>query len=122
MDPRPSELRYIAADRVETPVGRLNGTVVVSASKEPIGRLDGIVFDPLDRRIRGFIVQSSGWLRPRRYLVPLVQARLDPDHHALEVDLDAETNRLDEVNAHTFPPFSDDDLIAALFHSRPSAS
>jgi PRC-barrel domain protein len=119
MDPQRSDLRYIAANRVDSPAGRLDGTVVVSASKETLGRLDGIVFDPTDRRIRGFVVESSGWLMSRRYLVPPVQARLDRDHHALEVDLNEdEMSHLDEVNAQTFAPFSDDDLITALFHSR----
>jgi PRC-barrel domain protein len=119
MDLQGSDLRYVAADNIDTPAGRLDGTVVVDALHHPIGKLDGIVLDPIGRRVRAYIVESSGWLFSRLYLVPPDSARLDRDRHELEVDLDEEgVKHLDEMQPQMFPRFSDDDLMAAMFHSR----
>ena len=115
---RPSSvLRFVAADRVDTPAGRLNGTVVVNPSNATLGKLAGIVVDPVGRQVRGYVIESRKWLSSRQYLVPPVPARFDRERHALEVDLDEA--ELDEVEPHTFQRFSDDDLIAALFQSPP---
>jgi hypothetical protein len=112
-----SVLRFVDADQVDTPAGRLNDTVVVNPSHATLGKLAGIVVDPIARQVRGYVIESRKWLSLRRYLVPPVPARLDRQHHTLEVDLDE--TQLDEVQPHTFPRFSDDDLIAALFRARP---
>jgi len=115
METSASGLRFIDAGRVDTPAGRLNDTVVVNPSHATLGKLTGIVVDPVGRQVRGYVIESRKWLSSRRYLVPPVPARLDRSGHALEVDLDE--TQLDEVGPHTFEQFSDDDLIAALFHS-----
>ena len=115
-----SDLRYIAADRVDTPAGRLSGAVVVCASDGTLGKLDGIVVDPIGRKLRGYIVESRGWISSRRYFVPPVLARFDRDHGTLELGIGREeASRFDEVDPEAFPSFSDDDLFAALFHARP---
>ena len=106
----------MAADRVDTPAGRLNDTVVVNPSNTTLGKLAGIVVDPVGRQVRGYVIESRKWLSSRQYLVP-PPARFDWQRHALEVDLDEA--ELDELEPHTFQRFSDDDLIAALFHSPP---
>jgi hypothetical protein len=104
----------VAADRVDTPAGRLNDTVVVNPSNTTLGKLTGIVVDPVGRQVCGYVIESRKWLSSRQYLVP-PPARFDWERHALEVDL--EEAELDELEPHTFQRFSDDDLIAALFHS-----
>src|SRR5215471_4859776 len=114
-----SALRYVAGDRVDTPAGRLSGTPVVSTSKGTLGKVDGIVVDPIGRKVRGYVVESRGWLSSRRYFVPPVLARLDRDHGTLELGVGSEdVDRLDEVDLEALPPFSDDDLITALFSAR----
>jgi hypothetical protein len=114
-----SALRYVAADRVDTPAGRLSGTTVVSRSNGTLGKLDGIVVDPIGRKLRGYVVESRGWLSSRRYFVPPVLARLDRDHGTLELGVGSDdVDQLDEVGLEEFPPFSDDDLLTALFHMR----
>jgi len=79
------------------------------------------VVDPARRQVRYYVVEAPGWFRRRHYLLPLMPARLDREHNALEVNLDsADISGLDEVEPEEFPRFSDDDLITALFHaSRP---
>jgi hypothetical protein len=115
-----SDLRYVAADRVDTPAGRLSRTVVVSSSSGTLGKLDGIVVDPIGRKLRGYVIESPSWLASRRYFVPPVLARLDRDHGTLELGVGSEdVDQFDEVDLEAFPPFSEDDLLAALFHARP---
>jgi hypothetical protein len=47
-------------------------------------------------------------------------ARLDRDRHAVEIDLDADDlKQLDEVEPDELPRYSDEDLLASMFHSRP---
>ena len=51
-----------------------------------------------------------------RYALPLITTRVDPDRQALLVD--AEADDLQEVWTKRFAPFSEDDLIAAIFSPR----
>ncbi len=116
MEQLDSALRYIAAEHVDTPGGRLDGTVLVGASNETVGRLDGMVIDPIKRRVRYFVVRSRSWLATHRHLVPAMPARLDSQHKRLHVDIDAdELSQFGEVRPNTFPRYSDDDLVAAMF-------
>jgi len=111
-----STLRYIAAEHVDTPAGRLNGTVLVSPSDETVGTLDGMIIDPIDRHVRYFVVRSRHWLKTHLHLVPATPARLDSEHKTLHVDINAEDlPQLREIRSDTFERYSDDDLIAALF-------
>jgi hypothetical protein len=114
-------LRYISAEHVATPAGRLGGTVLVSPSEETVGTLDGMIIDPIARNVRYFVVRSRNWLKTHRHLVPAMPARLDPEHKRLHVDIEAdELPQLREVRSDTFEQYSDDDLIAALFSAQPA--
>ena len=116
MEQETSTLRYIAAEHVDTPAGRLDGTVLVNPSDEMVGRLDGIIIDPTERRVRYFVVRSRNWMKNHLRLLPATPARLDSEHKTLHVDIDAEDfPRLREVRSDTFPKYSDDDLISAMF-------
>ena len=111
-------LRYIDASHVDTPAGSLNAIDVVDAADEPVGKLDGVVFDPIERQLRYFVVESRRRLRAHRYLVPMTPARLDAEHHKLHVELQHDDfDALTQVDAESFPPFSDNDLVDALFSS-----
>jgi PRC-barrel domain len=111
-----STLRYIAAEHVDTPTGRLDGTVLISPSDEPVGTLDGMIIDPIERHVRYYVVRSRNWLKTRLHLVPATPARLDSEHKTLHVDINADDlPQLREIRPDTFERYSDDDLIAALF-------
>jgi hypothetical protein len=115
-----TDLRYIDAGHVDTSEGKLGRATLVDRTKTPLGRLDGIVFDPMSRQVRYYVVESQGWLTTRHYLLPLMAARLDRDRHAVEIDLDADDlKQLDEVEPDELPRYSDEDLLASMFHSRP---
>jgi len=111
-------LRYIAAEHVDTPKGRRDGTVLVSTSDEPVGTLDGMIIDPIERHVRYFVVRSRNFLKTRLHLMPATPARLDSEHKTLHVDMKAgDLSGLREIRPDTFERYSDDDLIAALFGS-----
>ena len=113
-----SGLRYIAAEHVDTPAGRLDGTVLVSPSDETVGTLDGMIIDPIERHVRYFVVRSRNFLKTRLHLVPATPARLDSEHKTLHVDIKADDlPQLPEIRPDTFTRYSDEDLIAALFAS-----
>jgi hypothetical protein len=113
-----SHLRFINADRLTTPFGSLDGAELIGPGENTVGRLDGVLVDPLERRLRYFVVESRGWFTRRHYLVGSDTTRVEPARRALRVDIDADAaTHLPEVEPETFPTFNDDDLIAAMFAS-----
>ena len=115
-----SDYRYIDAERLDSTAGRLEDVVVVSPSNDRLGKLDGVIVDPAHRQVRYYVVESQGWFWSRHYLLPLGPARLIRDRRALEVDVDADDiTRLEQVDPNSLPPFSDEDLVTAIFGSQP---
>jgi hypothetical protein len=114
-----SRLRYLDANHVDTPAGRLDGAILVTPANARIGTLDGVLLDPEHRQVRYYVVERKrGLFGSRHYLLPLTATRLDRDRHMLEVDVEAdEIPQLAEVDPDDLPRFSDDDLLTALFHS-----
>jgi hypothetical protein len=110
-------LRYLNADRVDTPFGTLASLALMSPTDEKLGSVGGVLIDPIEREVCYFIVESRRLLRTHRYLVPLNPVRIDAE--ALHTELEsADLHRLREVRSDSFLPFSDEDLIAALFSPR----
>ena len=109
-----SQLRFIEAERIETPAGRLEGAVVVTPT-EKLGKLDGMLVDPIELRVQYYVIESSENAEPRRhYLVPSTLTRMDRQRRALELDLENDQiDRFDDVAPDTFTRFADDDLAAA---------
>ena len=108
-----SELCYLPASKVESPAGVLSELDVLAPDGEPLGNISGVVIDAPARRIRYFEVQSSGWLRRRRYLLE-ADAQIDPDRKALRL-LVTPDEKAAGVDRDALPEFSDEHLIAALF-------
>jgi hypothetical protein len=114
-----SPLRYIDAAHVDSPVGSLNAIKVLSHSEGNVGKLDGLIIDPIERQVRYFVVESRRLLRSRRYLVPLTPATIDAEHGTLRLEFESEDlDELPEVPSEPFRPYSDDDLMSALFATR----
>ena len=113
-------LRYVDADHVDTPAGRLGDAVVVGPTGAKIGDLDGIVVDPGQRRAPYLVVAVRKRLRTRKYLLPLAPSRIDSDH-VVHVELDTdELDQLPEISGARIPSLSDEDVVDAVFGSRPS--
>jgi sporulation protein YlmC with PRC-barrel domain len=119
IDERPrheQSLRYLKANDVKGPLRSFEGLEVLDREHQTIGRLDGIIIDPQERRVRYLVVDERKFVRRHRVLLPLETARVDAARAALHVDVDkADVDDMEEFDTCTFPPFSDDDLITALF-------
>ena len=107
-------LRYIDADHVESSAQDLAGFDVVTVAGKRLGEFDGLIVDPPERRIWYLVVYRSGLFGRRRLLVPMSAARLDVDHKAVQVELESDTD-CPAFDAGAFPPFSDEDVVSALF-------
>jgi hypothetical protein len=111
-----SNLRYLAAARVDTPMGGLRDAVVLSQTDEELGRLNGILVDPTQRRLCYFVVESGHWPSRRQHLVPADFARMKPNRKALYLDVEADRfGEYEECRSDRLTEFSDDDLLAAMF-------
>jgi len=111
-----TNLRYLAASRVDTPVGDLHDVVVLSPSEEQLGTLSGVLVDPQERRLCYFIVESGHWLGRRQHLVPAGFARVAPQRKALYLDVESDRfHACEQCHADRLPPFSDEDVITAMF-------
>jgi hypothetical protein len=115
-------LRYVDASHVKTPVTDLGGLAVRSGDDRNLGELEGCVIDPANRRLRYFVVHSRTGFRTHRYLVPVGLAYLDAGRRAVRVSTGKnELERCPEFEPEKFKPFSDEDLIEALFHKTEAA-
>ena len=113
----PSNLCYLDAANVNSPAGRLSELDVVTASGEQLGSITGVVIEAAAGRARYLDVQSSGWLSRRHYLVDADQlAQVDPERKQLRLLTDVQEVR--DLDTAALRPFSDEDLLAALFTSR----
>jgi hypothetical protein len=113
-------LRYVDASRLRSEAGRLAEADLRNIDNETIGSLDGVLIDPLERRLRFFVVQSSGWLGSKRYLIPTdCAAQVGADGRTLRLDMnDRDLSRCAEYESAAVEESQDDDLIASMFHQR----
>ena len=112
-----SELCYLDAARVTSPAGVLSELDVVTATGEQLGTIAGVVIEAGARRARFIDVQSHG-SRRRHYLVQTDQlAQVDRDRKQLRL-LSSDVPQAEDFRSENIRPFSDDDLLAALFPSQ----
>jgi hypothetical protein len=115
-DEPPSELCYLDAARVSSPAGVLSEFDVVTASGEQVGSIAGVVIEAGAGRARYLDVQSHE-LRRHYFVQADHLAQVDSDRKQLRL-LGTEVPEVDVLGSAPFRPFSDADLMAALFSSR----
>jgi hypothetical protein len=115
-----STLRYIDANCVQSPAGALADVDLCDMNGRPIGSLEGVLVDPVERRLRFYVVDSGSRRGPRHYLLPTEwPAQVASDGKALKIDADSdELAGCDEFRESDVQRFSDDDFIAAMFRPR----
>jgi hypothetical protein len=107
----PSRLRYVDADQLDRDVLDLDGLDVRNTADDHIGDVEGLLVDSVSGRPRYLVVDSGGWFRSRRFLLPVAHARLDSDRRALRVDFDRDTiNRFPEMRDDRFDALTDDEF------------
>jgi hypothetical protein len=109
-------LCYLSARDVEIPAGTLAGMELCSLDGENLGTLDGVLIDPALRRLRYLVIASGGWLGRARYVL----SADEPVHFELRENIMRLDAKAGAIARHAFDPalarpFSDDDLLAALF-------
>jgi hypothetical protein len=113
-----SALSYLDAAKVDSPAGFLSELDVVTAQGEQLGSIAGVVIEATAGRARYFDIQSPGRLRRRHYLVEADQlGQVDPERKVLRL-LGGDVTEVPDLDTATLRPFSDDDLLAALFRPR----
>ena len=116
-----TRLRYIDASHVETGYQDLAGFDVITAAGKTLGEFVGLIVDPPERRIRYLVVQLKRLFGQRRLLVPMAATRVDVDHKALEVELESDAD-CPAFKAKDFAPFSDEDVLSAMFQDSGASS
>jgi hypothetical protein len=110
---RTSQLRFLDNSRLESPL--VEPLDVCTQTGTKIGTFDGVVVDPVERRVR-YLVVDRGRVFHKRCLIPMPAARVDAAHHELRIDVDdTDTNAWERFDPVTIPTFSDDDLVTAMF-------
>ena len=80
----PSTLEYFESTRIPgLPDERL---IVRTATGRVLGRLRGLIIDPMNQHLRYLVVRASG-LFSKPTLVPAVSPRVDLDDRAIEIDV-----------------------------------
>lgn len=110
-------LRYLDANAVDCPAGKLEGLRLRSQDNKTLGVIDGVLVDPTTRRLRYFVVEAARrWLSKRRYLVPADSpAVVVPEARALRVEAPSTSILRERFEPGSVRRFSDDDLLAAMF-------
>jgi len=113
------DLCYLGAENVRCPVGTLAGLDVRTADDESLGQLEGVLLDPSQRRVRFLVVQSSGLLRKRRYLLPVEAApHVEAKDMILRIEAHAGEVTPERFDVRAVRPFSEEDAVTAMFAPR----
>jgi hypothetical protein len=113
-------LRFVEAWRLETEFGSLMDAVLVSPSNKTLGKLDGVIVNPLLRRVCYYVVKSGWGLRIHRYLLQATPATLEAHGSIVHIEAEPEDlTDLSEIASQPFPAFSDEDQIDATVSQRP---
>jgi hypothetical protein len=60
--------------------GDIRGAEVYGAKDEKLGKIDDVIFDHTSGSLRYAVVDTGGWLRSKKFLVPANQIFSRPDH------------------------------------------
>jgi len=106
-----ARMTYLEAGDVDDAVVDYDGLPVRGPAAETLGHIDGFVVDAQAGRLYYIVVDSGGWFRSRRFLLPVGHASLDADRAALSVDVSKDAlSNYPEFDADRFRQFSDEDL------------
>jgi hypothetical protein len=120
VDSSRSTLRYIDAARVQSPAGALADVDLCDKHDRPIGCIEGVLVDPVERRLRYYVVESPSRRGARHYLLPTDwPAQVAGGGKTLRID--ANPDQLadcDDFHQSDARPYSDDDFLASMFRPR----
>ena len=117
MDMGNSLLCFLDVSKVRTSIGDLNGVNLRDPYDKELGSLKGVLIEAAARRLRYFVVEVAGRSTTHCYLVPADDpVTVQEDRRTLRVDSNAaDLMRSGEFKIDSVRPYSDDDLMAAMF-------
>ena len=108
-----SRLRYLDAKDVDDSVVNFSKLDVRGADGTKLGDIDGFVIDGNSGRVLYTVVDSGGWFRSHRFLLPIGHATVDRAAGALNVDVTRDRlTSYPEFDETRFTAFSDEDFRA----------
>ena len=108
-----SRLRYLDAKDLDNSVVNFNGLDVRGTDGSKLGDVDGFVIDSASGRVLYTVVDSGGWFRSHRFLLPIGHATVDRQAGALHVDVTRDALKsYPEFDEARFTGFTDDDFRA----------
>lgn len=111
-----NSLRYLDANAVECPSGKLEGLTVFSKDDETLGVIKGVLIDPMTRQLRYYVINAARMFNRRRYLVAAdTPAVMLPEDRALRVEALSDNIERQRFDSRAVARFSDDDLLTAMF-------
>lgn len=117
-----SSLRYLSADNVRCSDGKLSGFQVCTDDARPIGRVQGVLIDPSERRLAYLVIDAPGRFTRRRLLLrPDEGTVVHDESKMLQLATASDDLQVEAFSRRAVPDFSDEDLLAALFPA-PSAA
>jgi hypothetical protein len=91
---------YQFPDRAED----IRGASLYGLHDEKLGKVDDVIFDHSTGNVTYLVVDTGGWLRTKRFLVPADRVRASTKH---EDDFACDLNK---QQIETFPPYDEKDL------------
>jgi len=108
--PRPW-LKYVEADDLVNTTMSFDGVDVESPSAETLGSVDGFIVDSALGRPYYLVVDSGGWFKSKRFLVPIGHVSFDSGRRRFIADVTRErVNRFPGFDRDEFEKLSDDEL------------
>ena len=108
-----SRLRYLDAKDIDNSIVNFSGLNVRGTDGSKLGDVDGFLVDSASGRVLYTVVDSGGWFRSRRFLLPIGHATVDRSAGALDVDVSRDRlTSYPEFDEKRFTSFSDEDFRA----------
>ncbi|HYG99497.1 MAG TPA: PRC-barrel domain-containing protein [Terriglobales bacterium] len=90
------------AFRNDTDMDDIRGSALYGVNDEKLGKIDDVIFDHATGEVRYVVVDTGGWLRSKKFLVPADRVHdYAKDKDAFQVDLVKE-------HIEKFPPYDED--------------
>ena len=98
------------------PAGDLAEFRVCTEDAQPLGRVEGVLISPSTRRLEYFVIGSPGFLKRRRYMLPVeAGAVVEDEPKTLRLNARKDELELEPFHPHSVQEFSDTDLLKTIF-------
>jgi sporulation protein YlmC with PRC-barrel domain len=82
----------------------IRGASLYGRDDEKLGKIDDVIFDHSSGSVRYAVVDTGGWLKSKKFIVPAERLRASGEHK------DDFTSDLTKAQVESFPPYNEKDL------------